>query len=455
MHIKRLVLKNFQKIEDFDADFANAIYFIAGKNERGKSTIIKAIGMLLSGKPDKVLRNGAEKGFAKMTIGDENKSFDVDLKFSEANPNGTITITTESGMKSDKKSMLQEIFGYSDFDAVEFSRWSESAEGRRKQVEAVKSLLPVEVREKIEKIDTDIASTIEKRKDAARELKAANASFEVSKKDVSGFSVTDYEKPIDIKELLEQQKDFIELNNKAKTAQEGLELRTKQLNEDIPQAIKNAKENSKNRIQALKDQIKQAENDLKKDLETIDNQKQDFEKRKAAAEKFLSEYKEATKGQESIDDKINKSSEHNERYQKAKLYNERKNEFKQAEEKHEDLETSLKSLQSDRKKLVDESELPVKGLEFSDTGLTLNGIPFESGKVSDSQIMEVAVNLVIASNTKVKVFRISRGESLDEDRLQAIIDIAKKNGYQGFIEEVKRGQEELAIEEYTDAADEA
>jgi hypothetical protein len=39
---------------------------------------------------------------------------------------------------------------------------------------------------------------------------------------------------------------------------------------------------------------------------------------------------------------------------------------------------------------------------------------------------------------------------LGQNRLQAIINIAKENGFQGFIEEVKRGQDELIIEEYTE-----
>ena len=77
-------------------------------------------------------------------------------------------------------------------------------------------------------------------------------------------------------------------------------------------------------------------------------------------------------------------------------------------------------------------------------------MPFIAGKVSDSQIMEVAAKLIIASNPTVNVFRIARGESLGQNRLQAIINIAKENGFQGFIEEVKRGQDELIIEEYTE-----
>ena len=90
-------------------------------------------------------------------------------------------------------------------------------------------------------------------------------------------------------------------------------------------------------------------------------------------------------------------------------------------------------------------------MTFTEDGLELNGVPFVPGKVSDSQIMEIAAKLVIASNPKVKVFRIARGESLGAKRLATIIDIAKRNGFQGFIEQVKRGQMEMSVEEYTES----
>ena len=105
---------------------------------------------------------------------------------------------------------------------------------------------------------------------------------------------------------------------------------------------------------------------------------------------------------------------------------------------------------NERAGLIAKAKLPIDGLTFTDDGLELNAVPFVPGKVSDSQIMEVAAKLVIAANPKVKVFRIARGESLGAKRLQAIIDIAKKNGFQGFIEQVQRGQNEMRVEEYTE-----
>ena len=67
MYIKKLELLNFQVIEKFEAEFDGNVYFITGDNELGKSTLLKAIGALLTGERDDVLRNGASKGFAKMS----------------------------------------------------------------------------------------------------------------------------------------------------------------------------------------------------------------------------------------------------------------------------------------------------------------------------------------------------------------------------------------------------
>ena len=152
MYIKKLELLNFQVIREFNADFAGNVYFITGDNELGKSTLLKAIGALLTGQRDDVLRAGEKKGFAKMVVGDDGEEFDVSLSFTESNPRGTLTIKQKTtGMQTSNVSMLQKIFGYQDFDAVEFSRWSETAEGRRKQIAVVKSLLPEAARTRIDR----------------------------------------------------------------------------------------------------------------------------------------------------------------------------------------------------------------------------------------------------------------------------------------------------------------
>lgn len=479
MIIKRLELVNFQVISEFNADFEGNVYFITGDNELGKSTVLKAIGALLTGARDAVLKNGENKGFARMVIGDDGEEYKVELRYTKSNPRGTLSITqNSSGMRSDNVSMLQKIFGYTDFDAVEFSRWSETAEGRRKQIEVVKSLLPEKVRKRIAEIDSEIIDLKDKRLFSNRELKQYNALCAEAENNLSSGDVEKFTVPKDITTLMQEQQVAAQLIEKAKTVRASREQRIIQLSA-IPERIKQVDEDYLNKIGNIKSRLiearkayeeklalaekaykeaqdmltedsKQVETDKANQLKSIEEERVDLERRKANADKWLEEYEKDNPEKLDTAERLKAAEEYN---KKCRIVSEYKEKVRLRDSVAKDvdaMEKRLEKLASERENLISDSKLPIPGLSFTNEGLELNGVPFIAGKVSDSQIMEVAAKLIIASNPTVKVFRIARGESLGQNRLQAIINIAKENGFQGFIEEVKRGQDELIIEEYTE-----
>lgn len=490
MYIKKLELLNFQVIKEFNADFEGNVYFITGDNELGKSTLLKAIGALLTGNRDAVLKNGEEKGFAKMVIGDDGENYEVELRFTKANPRGTLSIKQEkTGMKSDNVSMMQKIFGYQDFDAVEFSRWSETAEGRRKQVQYVKSLLPGDVQKRIAEIDADMEATKEVRKTHNAEVKTYTSIADNSEKELRGMlaiqkengksaNPKDYAAPIQINDLMEEQNTNAQLIEKAKTVRQTRQQRVEQL-AAIPGRLEKAETDYKTEIEAIdkadtdaqteydrivneaKDKLEAtkkankekrttAAETKKATIKTINDEKADFEKRKANADEWLKEYEKNNPENLDTAARLKEAEEHNKINAKVVDVTAKKQQKETAEKKVQAQETKLSNLIKERETLIAKSELPIAGLTFTDEGMELNGVPFIAGKVSDSQIMEVAAKLIIASNPTVKVFRIARGESLGQKRLEAIIDIAQKNGFQGFIEQVQRGQTEMQIEEYSE-----
>jgi chromosome segregation ATPase len=468
MYIKKLELFNFQVIEKFEAEFNGAVYFVTGDNELGKSTLLKAIGALLTGQRDDVLRNGASKGFAKMIVGDDGEEFDVSLSFTEKNPRGTLTIKQKTtGMSTDNVSMLQRIFGYQDFDAVEFSRWSETADGRRKQIAVVKALLAPSVRERIDAIDAEVAGLKAERTDVNRDVK----SFETLVSTLTGRmepgDVEKYARPIDISDLLAKQQTNAALIEKAKTVRATLAQRTEQL-AAIPGRIEaekaKAAETAKvyaDRVAAAKAAYEQALADqkdaaakidavLNENIAAIEAQRKDFADRKSNCEQWLAKYEANNPENTDVPQMLEQADAHNKKFALVEQYKEKKAQLDSFKAKAEQMDNKIAELGSERACLISNAELPIEGLTFTDDGLELNGVPFVPGKVSDSQIMETAAKLVIASNPKVKVFRIARGESLGQKRLETIIDIAKRNGFQGFIEQVQRGQTEMMIEEYTE-----
>lgn len=450
MIVKKLELVNFQVIKEFNADFDGNVYFITGDNELGKSTVLKAIGALLTGNRDAVLKNGESKGFAKMIVGDDGEEYEVELKFTKANPRGTLSIKSKTtGMKSDNVSMLQKIFGYTDFDAVEFSRWSETAEGRRKQIEVVKSLLPEEVRTRIAEIDTTVAGLKTERTGVNRDLKTYKSISDAAGQGLTTQDLKTYAKQKDITELMKEQAENAQLIEKAKTVRSALEQRKKQL-EEIPERLAEAKATYEKAIEEAKKAIERTEKLYKEAIAQIESEKADYEARKANAEKWLANYEENNPEKLDTAEQLRKAEEHNKMAAKVADYLSKKKQADDKKAEAEKMDSEIAELSAEREKLISSAKLPISGLSFSDDGLVLNDVPFVAGKVSDSQIMEVAAKLIIASNPTVKVFRIARGESLGQKRLQAILDLAKKEGFQGFIESVVRGQQDLIIEEYTE-----
>ena len=468
MIIKRLELLNFQVIENFSADFDGTVYFVTGDNELGKSTLLKAIGALLTGQRDDVLRNGASKGFAKMVVGDDGEEYDVQLTFTEINPRGTLTIKQKStGMQTNNVSMLQRIFGYQDFDAVEFSRWSETAEGRRKQIAVVKSRLAPAVRERIESIDTEVGGLKSERTGVNRDVKTYAGFVETVAKQLDPDDLTKYAAPVDVSDLLAQQQTNAQLIEKAKTVRAAIAQRTAQL-ADIPRRIEAEKakadetravyaqrvESARILYEKAVAEQKEAEEKItsvyKANVAAIEAEAADFEKRKAAGENWLKNYETINPENTNVPALLADAEAHNKRYQIVCQYREKKAQYDAIKAKAEKMDADIIKLTDERAALIAKAELPIEGLSFCEDGLTLNGVPFMPGKVSDSQTMEIAAKLVIASNPTVKVFRIARGESLGAKRLQTIVDIARRNGFQGFIEQVQRGQNEMLVEEYTE-----
>lgn len=468
MYIKRLELLNFQVIEKFEADFDGAVYFVTGDNELGKSTLLKAIGALLTGQRDDVLRNGASKGFAKMVVGDDGEEYDVQLSFTEANPRGTLTIKQKTtGMATNNVSMLQRIFGYQDFDAVEFSRWSETAEGRRKQIAVVKSLLPEKVRNRIAEIDETVTTMKAERTGINRDVKTFAALYESIEKQLDPGDVEKYAAPVDVTELMERQKTNAQLIEKAKSVRAMLAQRIEQI-AAIPGRIQAEKAKAVETSKVYADKVAYAKaayeqavaeqraaetkiaETYKAIVADIESEKADLENRKANAEDWLKRYEANNPEKTDVQSLLADAEAHNKRYNLVCQFKEKKQQYEAVKAKAEKMDSDIDKLASERAGLIASAELPIAGLSFTDDGLTLNGVPFVPGKVSDSQTMEIAAKLVIASNPKVKVFRIARGESLGQKRLETIIDIARRNGFQGFIEQVQRGQTEMMVEEYTE-----
>ena len=441
MTIKRLELRNFQAIKDFSADFTGDVYLVKGENEVGKSTILKSIVCLLTGERDAVLRNGEKNGFAKMIIGGDGKEYTVELRFTENDPRGTISIKAKDGMRSTNVSMLRTILNYRNFDAEEFARWSETAEGRRKQIQVVMGLMPPEIANRIKTIDAEVLQTKESRKAVNANVKYKETELESIKAQLSDGDIETYTEPIDLTVLMQESNKAAEQRAKA----ENVKMQMASLESELANIPK-----ERERLAADLERAKKAYEDAKafynRSIENVTAQETEIKGKIENAEQWLSEYDAQPK--EDAAEKLAAAQNHNAKCQIVKMFHAKQTEVDAERTKADKLNADLDAYAKERAELVAAAKFPIDGLSFGEDGLTLNDVPFVVGKVSDSQIMEVAAKLVIASNPTVNIFRIGRGESLGAKRLQSIVNLAKENGFQGFIEQVERGQETISIEEY-------
>ena len=444
MTIKRLELKNFQAIKDFSADFTGDVYLVKGENEVGKSTILKSIVCLLTGERDAVLRNGEKNGFAKMVIGGDGKEYTVELRFTGNDPRGTISIKAKDGMRSTNVSMLRTILNYRNFDAEEFARWSETAEGRRKQIQVVMGLMPPEIANRIKTIDAEVLQTKESRKAVNANVKYKETELESIKAQLSDGDIETYTEPIDLTVLMQESNKAAEQRAKA----ENVKMQMASLESELANIPK-----ERERLAADLKRAKKAYEDAKafynRSIENVAAQEIEIKDKIGKAEQWLSEYDAQPK--EDAAEKLAAAQNHNAKCQVVKMFHAKQNEVDAERTKADKLNADLDAYAKERAELVAAAKFPIDGLSFGEDGLTLNDVPFVVGKVSDSQIMEVAARLVIASNPTVNIFRIGRGESLGAKRLQSIVNLAKENGFQGFIEQVERGQETISVEEYREA----
>lgn len=441
MTIKRLELRNFQAIKDFSADFSGDVYLVKGENEVGKSTILKSIVCLLTGERDAVLRNGEKNGFAKMIIGGDGKEYTVELRFTENDPRGTISIKAKDGMRSTNVSMLRTVLNYRNFDAEEFARWSETAEGRRKQIQVVMGLMPPEIANRIKTIDAEVLQTKETRKAVNANVKYKETELESIKAQLSDGDIETYTEPIDLTVLMQESNKAAEQRAKA----ENVKMQMASLESELANIPK-----ERERLAADLERAKKAYEDAKafynRSIERVAAEETEIKGKIENAEQWLSEYDAQPK--EDAAEKLAAAQNHNAKCQIVKMFHTKQTEVDAERAKADKLNADLDAYAKERAELVAAAKFPIDGLSFGEDGLTLNDVPFVVGKVSDSQIMEVAAKLVIASNPTVNIFRIGRGESLGAKRLQSIVNLAKENGFQGFIEQVERGQETISVEEY-------
>lgn len=85
-------------------------------------------------------------------------------------------------------------------------------------------------------------------------------------------------------------------------------------------------------------------------------------------------------------------------------------------------------------KLLADADVPIQGLAFAETGVTLNGVSVEH--LSDSEKLELGVRIACALAGELKLVCIDGAEKLDRERWEQLMRLADESDVQFFITRV-------------------
>lgn len=391
--MNHLKVYNFKSIGEIKIDPMGKSFTLEGRNGAGKTAVIDAIRWALQGNAF-MSEDAMKKGTDKTEVIYEDDTVNITRSWKRGK-SATVKVTDKQGtVFTSPQKALDEIVSNLSFDPTDFLLMKSE-----EQVKSLRGLIDPEG--KIAKLETEEKTLYDKRRDVGRDL-------ESKKKALTALSFhkdagLEEKSRTEIMGRYEEAREIIEANHKL-----GREL------EDLG-----------SRIKKLKAELDDAESEMDKKVKELSN---------APSNPDL----ESIKTELDNVDAINAKVRDNQTFKKTE------SEMKVIEQHHDELEAALHLTRDKIDSTIKSSEIPVEGMAFDATGITLDGKRFD--ECSDGERLEASLRISMALNKGLKMIAIRNGSLLDSDRQKRIMDFARKNGYQVIMEIVGTGEIQVTIE---------
>lgn len=377
MRILRMKVEHFKKVEVIDITPPSDIVDFSGPNGSGKSSALDCIPACLSGNDTKNFPKPIKDGHKKSTIELDLGEYIV-RKVITGKTNRLEVTKKETGEKvKSPQSIIDEFMGRYSFDPLRF--YELSADMQRTEL-----LDLLGVTAEVEGINTQIANNKKTRGEHVTQRNAIGtqlpkpAPAHVEPIEISAHLIQKIAESTDAKKLREREKELVaEVNSMAAQF-------------EIKQAA----------LHKLQNEIATIEAGPTEDFEA---QLNGIKQNNILADQYTA-----------YESKLTQMAEH--------------------DEKIRQWDDSLKKLKNQRDFIISAAEMPIAGMSIGPEGLLLNGIPLK--QISSADQIKVSVYLAMRFNPKLKVIRIMNGSLLDQASKKVIIELARKYGYQIWIETV-------------------
>jgi DNA repair exonuclease SbcCD ATPase subunit len=437
--IIKLQGENVLRLQAFACEPDGApMVLVEGKNGAGKTTILRSIEMALCGGkaiPDEPIHKGKAKGRILM----ETDDYRITRTFSQKST--ALLVEAKGGDGKFKKvpqspqELLNTLTGALSFDPLSFA-----IAKPKEQVEMFKSALGLDFTEIDERRDQAYSD----RTDANRELKKLEAQFDAMtahrdapEEEVSVSKLTD--------ELAKRQAANRE--NEAKRNQAADMVNAAMAKQGIISDIEAAdghnlatmEENAKEldaRLAAQRAAIEIFKAGAALRIEAAKKEAANAFTEAEAAEIGLVDLNDQDEAE--IIDQIKNAESVNSRVRANKKYAETMNEIAEAKANADALSETITACDQAKADAISSAKLPVDGLTFDETGVKLDGLPFD--QLSKALQIRISTAIGLALNPNMRIMLIRDGSLLDDGNLEVLREMAINAEAQVWIEKVSNDE---------------
>lgn len=435
--IKSVFLRNFMGAKDGTYNFDGKSVFLCAKNAKGKTDLMTAIVSSLQNiKLEKPIKAGEKEGSVVITLvcGEDEYRLEVFYMGNDKEQVHYFELTSPDGFSTrEVKGLKQLVGGNIGFDVEKFVRNTSNAPGMRENIAIIKKFLGEAICAELQELDDKYAmvkETRERENKRITELRGILSSKKYTEQDIF-----DYSSPKDIVALNAEYRAALEGNTGIASVQKEIY--------DLTSKISGYESD----IKAIEAEIEAKKKQLTEKSILLDKERV---KKVELEEKIASMPKYEGKTAESIEAEIKQADTFNKKVAEIEKYMAEKSEYEERYKKWNELGKKYAEIEDQKRKVLTESPLPVKGLSFDENGIYIqlpkNAEPIPISQLSTAERTRlIAVPLAIAENPKVKLIHIGNAESMDFDTLTEIQKYADENDYQVFYEEVDRAEEDIVI----------
>ncbi len=429
MKIIQLTAENVKRLRAVQIAPTGNLVPITGKNAQGKSSVLDCIYYALGGEraiPEQPIREGTAKAEIKLDLGE------IVVTRTFTHKGSYLKVQSKEGLewKSPQK-ILDQLLGKFSFDPWAFIQLGEA---RQKEVLLSIVTVPLSVErlrkisgiaidqngaDPIAKLNTVYKTIYDQRTDHNRNVKRIEASIAAITIPAGMENV----QPVSVTGLFEERKRLEEENRQNEKVREDLEGLKRQRDEveENRARLEAEREEILARLAALEESLRQAQGSI----DEAESLLQSAEERVAS----LQDHDFAE-----IDQRMAKADEINRVAGEVQKKKDFEAELTKETEAANRCTEKLEAITSYKSELMEETNFPINGLDFSRGTIAYNGIPLS--QASAAERLRVSMAIAMALNPKLKVIRIEQGSLLDQDSWCIIEEMARENDYQVWIEKV-------------------